>query len=92
MNTATFISSRTSPTKAYQAFFKLDVPLDGHEFVVASAIDYAFDRGMPETLIFPADKDGYITSWGELPGSIYDSADVNAAMESAGYVVVRSDK
>lgn len=62
--------------------YRLDPPLDGHEYVVVSA---ATVMGEPETYIFPSDADGNVTSWGELDGSFKGALDHQAALRGAGY-------
>ena len=76
--------------------FRLDPPLrqrdwfaDGdeevfteHEIVVVSA---AVAFGSPETYIFPADRSGEITDYGELEGSFRGRLDHEEALRNAGY-------
>jgi hypothetical protein len=57
-------------------------------FVVVSA---ALDRplGVCETFLFPADSEGKVTSWGELPGSesgIYSAEEIFSGI---GYVTYK---
>jgi hypothetical protein len=40
----------------------------GERFYVVSSLPLAFDTGLPETLVFPADESGEVTSWGEVAG------------------------
>lgn len=82
-------------------FFQLDPPLvetklgwDGepdeevpHEYVIVSAVPSAFDSMRPETYIFPANSDGTIKNWGELPGSQRGFCDVERALTELGYEV-----
>lgn len=89
-NTATFILARTSHTGARQELFRLNPFLDGHEYVVASAVDVPYSG--PETYIFPANRDGKIVDWGELNGSMRGTLDIDYAMENAGYVVIRDSE
>ena len=63
--------------------YKLDPPVPT-EFVLVSAIQAAFDTGMPETFIFPADEDGKVTSWGELEGSFQGGQDHEKALRGLG--------
>ena len=51
--------------------------LDDVEYVVVSA---AVVFGRPETFMFPSDSDGNITDWTELPGSLTDVLDHEAAL------------
>lgn len=58
-------------------------------FVVVSAITViagGHNYG-PETYIFPADKDGKITSYSELAGSQKGTLDHATALRDAGYMV-----
>lgn len=64
--------------------YRLDPPLEGHEYVVVSA---ATVLGEPETYIFAADPDGTITDWVELDGSFKGALDHEAALRGAGYEV-----
>lgn len=57
-----------------------------YEYVITSAAVAMFTG--PETYIFPSDKNGEVTDWGELPGSMRGVMDGNAAIRSAGYTVV----
>jgi hypothetical protein len=40
----------------------------GDEFFIVSSIPSPFDTLQPETLAFPADADGEVTSWIEVAG------------------------
>lgn len=39
----------------------------GDKYFIASGV-VAFDTGQWEVLVFPADKDGKVTNWGEVAG------------------------
>lgn len=65
--------------------YRLSEPLDGHEYVIVSAVVAMFSG--PETYIFPADPEGEVTGWGELEGSFRGGLDHVEALEGAGYVV-----
>lgn len=72
-------------------FYKLSPPLkdyDGkkHSFVVISIATVA---GEVETYIFPADIDGAITSWGELPGSQKGCDKPKKVLKDLGYKEVK---
>ena len=76
-----------------QELFACDPPMRDynsreHRYVVASAI-VARDTGKPETYFFPADKDGKIVGWGELPGSRRGTLDIDVVLGEAGYEVER---
>lgn len=57
------------------------------EFVVSSAIFAAFDTGRPETFLFPADENGEILDWMELPGSTGGVADPTVPLTRLGYTI-----
>jgi hypothetical protein len=73
-----------------QKLYRLDPPLKGwddgeYEWVVSSA---ASPLGEPEVYLFPADKAGEISDWGELPGSKRGTLDHDEPLEDLGYAVV----
>lgn len=57
------------------------------DFVVASAVDVPI-QGCPETYLFPANSEGAVLSWLELPGSFKGERDHRRALVDAGYEVV----
>jgi len=78
--------------------FRVEPPLEGHEYVVVSAVDikpptgvetpsFMQDYYIPETYIFGADPDGHVTAWGELPGSFKGAMDIPRALAQAGYEI-----
>lgn len=70
----------------YKRLYRMSPPLDGHRYVVASAVDGPFSG--PETYLFPADDTGEITDWLELSGSQKGLVDCDEAIRSAGYRVI----
>lgn len=77
--------------------FRMEPPLEEHEYVVVSAIaprplewmgslGYA-DMFQPETYIFGADPDGHVVNWRELPGSFQGAMDIPRALAQAGYEI-----
>lgn len=66
--------------------YRLDPPLDGHEFVRVSAVSVPFSG--PETFIFPSDAHGEVLDWHQLPGSLKGALDHAAALRGAGYEIV----
>lgn len=66
--------------------YKLDPPLDGNEFVAVSATVSPFSG--PETYIFPCDKNGEVTDWGELGGSYRGGLNHEEAIRGAGYGII----
>lgn len=76
--------------------FRMEPPLEGHEYVVVSAIDPKPPEGMnfmryavfqPETYIFGADPDGHVIDWRELDGSFKGAMDIPRALAQAGYEI-----
>lgn len=55
------------------------------DYVIVSAVSVMFSG--PETYIFPCDKDGNVTTWGELEGSFRGAYDHSRALRGAGYEV-----
>lgn len=58
---------------------------DGSNHWVVSSLTAAFDTGEPETLVFPANSDGRVTSWCEVAGGRHMSreeaiADLEASL------------
>lgn len=60
--------------------------LDQVDYVMSSAIDALLSG--PETYLFPADSDGNVLDWRELPGSFKGGLDCDAAVRDLGYEVV----
>lgn len=54
------------------------------EYVVISAV-VAQDSNEPETYIFPADTEGNVLSWLEMPGSFKGGLNHEKAIEEAGW-------
>lgn len=71
---------------AIQRLYKTNPPLDGNKYVIVSAV-MAILSG-PETFIFPSNKDGDITEFGELNGSYKGGLSHQIALENAGYEVI----
>lgn len=69
--------------------YRLNEPLDGHTYVVVSAIDERPAFRIHETYIFGADHAGNIKSWGELEGSYKGGTDHEEALRRAGYEVAK---
>lgn len=89
MKTATLLHTGTSETGAEQRFYRLDPPLQGHKYVLVSAVEALFTG--PETYIFPADKRGEVTDWGELEGSYRGGLDHHEALMNVGYEDFREE-
>lgn len=76
--------------------FRMEPPLEGHQYVVVSAINtkpfpemenefkYPFQS---ETYIFGALPDGTVLDWHELPGSFQGAMDIPRALAQAGYEI-----
>lgn len=99
--TATLVQDNLSGFKGHAALFKLSPPMEStdwdddsnkltlkHDFVVLSSV-IAFDHGSAETFIFPANAEGKVTNWGELPGSQRGTLDHDYILWRKGYQVVR---
>ena len=75
--------------QGHAALYHLSEPLEdydgnAHEWVVVSAANIPFDGGC-ETYIFPANSEGIVLDWGEMPGSIKGVYHHATALETAGY-------
>ena len=86
--TATLITNKPWERGEYR-LYRLSEPLEGHDFVLVSAIHIAFDTGLPETYIFPSNEAGDDTDWTTLPGSIQGVYDHAQALAGAGYELAR---
>lgn len=84
MNKATFIKDLVGWT-GHASLYKLDEPLDGHEYVIVSATNAMFTG--PETYIFPSTEDGECEDFGELEGSFKGDLNHYTALRNAGYEV-----
>ena len=74
------------PLKGYSRDDDDEAP--AHEYVVASAVANGW---VHETYLLPADADGKVTDWGELPGSVKGTTDHHDALSGAGYDGRRGD-
>lgn len=93
MNTATKIR-KAKNMSGDASLYKLSEPLEGNEYVIVSAVNLEVSLGMilpewqkTETYIFPADEDGEVIDWSELPGSQKGTLDHADALRDAGYEV-----
>ena len=86
--TATLITSKPWERGEYR-LYRLSEPLEGHDFVLVSAIRIAFDTDLHQTYIFPSNEAGTIAGWSELPGSIQGVYDHAQALAGAGYELAR---
>jgi len=75
--------------------YRLSEPHCGHDYVIVSAVTIHglaamfFDGGIrDETYIFPAEANGDIKDYGELPGSIVGEKSHKKALREAGYEIV----
>lgn len=81
--------------------YRLSEPLDGHTYVIVSAVTLPTAGYVPfvdsfvhgenaaeETYIFACDEAGKITQWGELKGSFKGAKDHARALRNAGYEVL----
>lgn len=88
MRIATKIKELTN-FQGHAALYHLSEPLkdydgDYHEWVVVSSAHIPFDGGS-ETYIFPANSEGIVSAWDEMPGSIKGVYHHATALETAGY-------
>lgn len=91
--TATFIKDLDG-WRGHASLYRMEPPHEGHEFVIASAVDLIIDGYvMPgpscETYLFGANADGEVEDYMELDGSLKSVKDHDAALIDAGYEVVR---
>ena len=92
MYTAKLVSRIPTHAGLDQALYRCDPPLEGHQYVVASAADIPGQAfRIYETYLFPANELGDITDWGELTGSMKDTLSHEEAFASAGYLIVAGD-
>ena len=84
--------------KGVQKLYEMDPPLkdfvydwseeddvSSYQHVVVSAVTV---YGEPETYIFPANSEGEITGWGELPGSKKGTLSHEKVIMDLGYEIV----
>jgi len=94
MNTAVFVKDVERETRGDQRVYQLDPPLEGHEFVVVSAVELPASvhrLGQScETYIFPSDGEEVI-EYMDLPGSIKNTMDHEEALKEAGYEIVEGE-
>jgi len=75
MKTAKLIQDDLDGFNGHAALYKVDPPIEENKYVILSSVNAMFSGN--ETLIFPADKNGKIKSWGELDGSVRGTLDHN---------------
>ena len=87
MTTASFVR-RLDDFRGDARLYKLSEPISygqaETDHIVASAVTVL---GRPETYLFPADAQGEILDWLELPGSLKDTLRHEEALAAAGYEV-----
>ena len=69
----------------HAALYRMEPPLDGHDFVIASA-SILVPTG-PETYLFPADAEGNVVSWLEMDGSYRGGLSHAKAFAGVGYSI-----
>lgn len=74
-----------NPPIGYDMDYDTDEYQSKTDFVIVSTVVAPFS-GL-ETFIFPADKNGEITSWGELDGSQRGTSSHREVLEAAGYTL-----
>lgn len=65
--------------------YKLRPSHERAKFVVVSQTNAMFTGA--ETYIFPANRKGEVTNWGELSGSVRGSYSPESVLESLGYTI-----
>lgn len=68
-----------------QILYKLNIPHQGHKFVIVSSVSFCFDHKGPETMIFGANADCEIVDWCELQGSERNTVSHRQVLRNAGY-------
>lgn len=81
---ATFVADVSAKFTGTAILFRLNPPLEGSEFVVASAVTTSLG---PETYLFACDSTGKVKNWMELPGSSEGFLDCERAIKNAGYEI-----
>lgn len=93
--TATLVKANLPGFCGTASLYRLSEPLEGHEFVIASAVAIDLEmigRGQePETYLFPADETGAVKDWGELDGSLRGTLSHTEALGAAGYSIAAGD-
>lgn len=74
------------PEQKYNFDTRECVEVGKHENVVVSAVVVMF-LGRPETMIFPADEEGRVTSWGEL--AVEHHLEHETVLKNLGYEIIR---
>jgi hypothetical protein len=93
---ATFVREIISPAGAAQRLYRLSEPITwGGDYeggakgtadhLIVSATVAMFSG--PETYIFPANEDGTVLDWGELPGSLRGTLSHDEVLSAAGYEI-----
>ena len=77
--------SKIKDINSRQILWKAEPPLEGNEYIITSASNVMFTGA--ETYIFPADKDGNITDWCELPGSYRGELNHKRCFSNIGYCI-----
>ncbi|PQP24172.1 hypothetical protein [Rhodococcus opacus] len=83
MATATLIAEHVEGWAGDAYHYRLDPPLEGHEYVMVSEIDYPFNH-YKETEIVPVDENGGPVAMVKLPGSLAAQANRAVALLAAG--------
>ena len=69
----------------HAALYRMEPPLDGHGFVIASAASPT--PAGPETYLFPADAEGDVVSWTKMDGSYRGGLSHAEAFAGVGYSI-----
>jgi len=81
---------KLSDFRGVAKLYQLDPPMKDyddkeHEFVIVSAAIAPYSG--PETYVFPADANGNIISWGEMPASQRGTLSHKLVLTEAGYMI-----
>lgn len=82
--TATYIKNVSPAFMGEAVLFHLSPPLEGHAYVVSSAVSNGY---VSETMVFPSGPDGQVFDWTDL--AFTKRVDVEAPLIAAGYSIVR---
>ena len=72
----------------HAALYRMEPPLNGHEFVIASAANLMTTG--PETYLFSADADGEVLDWRKMDGSYRGGLSHAKAFADVGYSIEQS--
>lgn len=89
MKTAKLIKENLPKFIGIAHLYELSPSCQGSRYVIASTTYVSFSGY--ETYLFPSDKEGNVTEWGELEGSTKGNVPHEKIFSSIGYTVVQND-